>query len=228
MNYLVRKNPGPLGFSYDDIEQAYNEYTGRTVKDDLRSVIGEGFPSSLDFTKGLSEIIESKVQYFIEEEVTSIIDSVLAEIPNQQEMEVLGERIGRRIQEEIQNAVLPQIYKRVDDTAVSTQGLGFVSDNTRLEIYSRIADSLPHSKVFNIKGIQLTINVKEVFQKALPFDKFSQAFDRVNPLIETVREEAETAIRETGKNIATLIAFNSFLLGGIAMYGFLKLYNSVK
>jgi len=234
MNYLVRRNPStvhspnPLGFSIQDGERAYERFTGRSADKDLKRVKGAAAPVVKGEIQKLATNLQKRAQFFAETEATNLVNTLINEIPNEQEMIALGDEIGIKIRNAIQDNVLPLIYKRVDEAVISAQGLGVVSDSKRLEIYSKITSSLPKTKTFDVQGIKFTVNIGAIFQKALPFDKFSRIFDRVDPLVNSVRNQAETAAIEAGKNIGVFVAINSFILGGLVTYGFIKLYNSVK
>jgi len=234
MHYLVRHNPtashspNQLGFSIQDGERAYERVTGRSADKDLKRVKGAAAPMVTGEIQKLATNLQKRAQFFAETEATNIVNTLINEIPNEQEMIALGDEIGIKIRNAIQDNVLPLIYKRVDEAVTSAQGLGVVSESKRLEIYSKITSSLPKTKTIDIQGIKFTINIGVIFQKALPFEKFSRVFDRANPLINSVREQAETAAIEAGKNIGAFVAINSFILGGLVTYGFIKLYNSTK
>jgi len=231
MNYLVRRNPyahhsHSVGtFSPYDI---YEDLTGRSASKDLESVKRGATTAIQGELQKLAAQLQARVQHFAEVEATSLVNTLINEIPNEREMSALGDAIGIEIRNAIRDNVLPSIYKRVDEAVASTQGLGFVSSGKRLEIYTKIKSVLPQTKTLDVQGIKLTVNVGAIFEKALPFDKFSRIFDRVDPLISSVRYQAETAAIETGRNVGLFIAINSFVLGGLVTYGFIKLYNSVK
>ena len=229
MNYLVRRNPYiddnlPVGSLADTWEQI----TGRDASKDFKRAKRAVSPALRGGLGNLAQQLQSRAQHLAEVEATSLVNTLINEIPNEQEMAALGDEIGVKIREAIRDNVLPMIYKRVDEAVTSTQGLGFISEPKRLEIYSKITQKLPKNKTIDVQGVKFTISIERIFQKALPFDKFSRIFDRVNPLIENVKEQAKDAAIETGKNVAVLIAFNSFILGGLVTYGFIKLYNSAK
>ena len=234
MHYLVRHNPttvhspNQLGFSIQDGERIYERFTGRSADKDLKRVKGTVTPVLKGELQKLAKELQARAQFFAETEATSIVNTLINEIPNEQEMTTLGNEIGLKIRNAIQEKVLPLIYKRVDEAVTSAQGLGFVSQNKRLEIYSKITSGLPKTKTIDVQGIKFTVNINAIFQKALPFDKFSRIFDRINPLISSVQKQAGEAAIEAGKNVGIFIAINSFILGGLVTYGFVKLYNSAK
>lgn len=229
MNYLVRRNPymhnNPSVGSLADL---YEQTTGRSASRDLNKVKSAASPALKSSLGNIAQQLQSRAQFFAEKEATNLVNTLINQIPSEQEMAELGDEIGIKIREAIQDNVLPIIYKRVDEAVASTQGLGFVSESKRLEIYSKITQNLPQTKTLDVQGVKFTINIGAIFKKALPFDKFSRIFDRVNPLIENVREQAEDAAIEAGKNVGVFLAINSFILGGLVTYGFIKLYNSAK
>jgi hypothetical protein len=73
----------------------------------------------------------------------------------------------------------------------------------------------------------LTFDIQAIVKKALPYDKFSRVFDRMNPLVQSVQRNVKDVAINTGTSIGLFVAINSFLLGGLVTYGFIKLYNSV-
>ena len=194
MHYLVRRNPYidnnlPVGSLADTWEQ----FTGRDASKDFKSAKRAVSPTLRGGLENLAKQLQSRAQHFAEVEATSLVNTLINEIPNEQEMAELGDEIGVKIREAIRDNVLPMIYKRVDEAVTSTQGLGFISESKRLEIYSKITQKLPKKKTIEVQGIKFTIDIGRIFQKALPFDKFSRIFDRVNPLIENVKEQAKDA-----------------------------------
>ena len=228
MQYLVRHNPSQLGFSIKSAKDTYNRYTGRDADKDLNVVKGQATPIFTAEIQKLARQLQARAQFIAETEATSLVNTLINEIPNEQRMIDLGDEIGIKIKTAIQDNVLPLIYKRVDEAVTSTQGLGFVSQNKRLEIYSKITSGLPKTKTIDVQGIEFTVDIAAIFQKALPFDKFSRIFDRINPLINSVRDQAQTAAIEVGKNVGVFFGINCFLLGGLVTYGYIKLYNSLK
>jgi hypothetical protein len=236
MQYLVRQNPRALGFSGKDAGRLYKKYTGRSASkdyDSAKKTAGSAVQQKASaFTLGIGDGLSGMIQVELEKTMSNVVNSLINQIPNPQALDALGAEIGRKVKEAIQENVLPLIFKRVDDAVSSTEGLGFVSESKRRELYSKLLTSIPQTTSFKYDSSpipipEITLDIRTIVSKAMPYEKFSRIFDRVNPLVTSIKNNVKDTAVQTGVSLGLFVAINSFILGGIVTYGFVKLYNSV-
>jgi hypothetical protein len=233
MQYLVRQNPHHVGLNLNTASRYYEKTTGRSASKDLSAakskVTGAVQQKTHAFTSNMFSGVNDRIQAIAEQQASNVVNSLINLIPDSTKMDTLGNEIGMKIQAMIRENVLPLIFDRMGEAVASTQGLGFVSEAKRRELYSKIIAGVPKSVSMHIDLINtdLTFDIQAIVKKALPYDKFSRVFDRMNPLVQSVQRNVKDVAINTGTSIGLFVAINSFLLGGLVTYGFIKLYNSV-
>lgn len=146
-------------------------------------------------------------------------------IPSAQELDSIGKMLGLKISELLNEYLLPEIYNRASQQALS--GV-LLSDEQVKFIYDRAINKVPSTTtVFSALGTSLTVNPRAILKAALPLPKFKSILDKLTPLATSIQTHALPIVEDKAKDIATFAILNGVLIGAAAMFGFMKLYNSV-
>ena len=169
--------------------------------------------------------INQEVQKFAEAQAAMLVQTAENFIPSAQELESIGKMLGLKISELLNEYLLPEIYNRASQQALS--GV-LLSDEQVKFIYDRAINKVPSTTtVFSALGTSLTVNPRAILKAALPLPKFKSILDKLTPLATSIQTHALPRVEDKAKDIATFAILNGVLIGAAAMFGFMKLYNSV-
>lgn len=169
--------------------------------------------------------INKEIQKFAEEYAVSLVQTAEDFIPSAQELESIGKMLALKIEELLNEYLLPEIYNRASQQALS--GV-LLSDEQVAFIYNRAINKTPSIiTLFKEIGSPLTLNPRAILKAALPLPKFKSILDKLTPLVTSVQARALPVVENKAKDIATFAILNGILIGAAGMFGFMKLYNSV-
>ena len=151
-------------------------------------------------------------------EIVNMIDNL---IPGQKDMAAIGKRIASEIEKAINQNLLPQLYDR------GTLSGALLSDAELQRIYNAAISKVPTSQRFDIAlGQGITLNLRYIVQSALPFSKFMTMARKIEPLATTAKAKTLPVIENRVKDVALFTAMTGVIIGGVAVFGFMKLYDS--
>lgn len=192
-------------------KKAWNAFTGQ-LKKSGQAALSAAQPHA---ASGIEGIIISKAT-----EIVNMIDNL---IPGEKDMVALGNRIASEIEKAINQNLLPQLYNR------GTLSGALLSDAELQRIYNTAISKVPTSQRFDIAlGQGITLNLRNIIQSALPFSKFATMARKIEPLATTAKTKTLPIIENRAKDVALFTMVTGAIVGGVAMFGFMKLYESAR
>ena len=174
-------------------------------------------------TRGVNQAL-TNTQGIAETQASNLINTILDAIPSPEVMAALGAKISEKIIEELDNNVLPSLFR-----TPRVESLGSTNEPTLLEqTYKQIIEGIPQKTKISALGFSTSINLQQVFKKALPFRKYTQLVTKFQPLVAEVQRQVLPAVKTKATQIVGFTIINSMLLGGLITFGYLKLYESAK
>lgn len=174
-------------------------------------------------TRGVNQAL-TNTQAIAETQASNLINTILKALPNADVMTALGAKISERIIEELDNNVVPSLFR-----TPKVESLGAADKPTLLErTYTQIIESIPTNTTIEALGFRTSINLQKIFRKALPLQKYKELVQKFQPLVTEVQRQVAPAVKTKVSQVVGFTAINSMLLGGLITFGYLKLYESAK
>ena len=170
--------------------------------------------------------VSREIQNLAAQEAADVVNQVSHMIPNQAEMTVIGKKISRLIVDAINQNILPQIYNRTRPNLGSV----IMSDAELKALYDKGIRNIPANTRIPIKSlgpnVALNLNIRQIVQAGLPFNKFKAIVNKFDPLVNTVKRESVPFVERRAKQVAALAVGSGFIAGALVMLGMCSLYNS--
>lgn len=203
LHLLESRHNGPAGDLWSTVQSELNKSS--------RAAVTAAMPG-----------VSTEIQKIAEAKAVDVINTVSNLIPNQTEMIALGNKLVADIEKAINENILPQLYNRV------ALGAAFLSEAELRNIYNRAIAQVPNRTTFDVVlGQSLTLDLKKIVQSALPFSKFMELVRKIEPLTYTVKNKTLPLVEGRIKDVATFTLFTGMLAGGLVVFGYMKLYNSM-
>lgn len=174
--------------------------------------------------------VSRALQSFAQEHTAQLINSLLSTLPDEQGMIELGDQIANALIQAIHSSVLPGLYgvdgqvsESASEGAEKTTGI-----NERLtEMYSSFISKLPRNLNFKVAGVDLSLQLQKLVQSSIPLSRFKEVYQRIEPLTQHVQEKVVPVAEGKVKNLAGFAFVSGVFVGGIIMFGYIKLYQSI-
>lgn len=189
--------------------EVWDAFTGQ-LKKSGQAAVSAALPH---LTAGVQDIAVAKA--------TEVVNMISALIPGEKDMVALGNRIVSEIESAINQNLLPQLYDR------GTLGAPLLSDAELQRLYNTAITKVPLNKTLTVAGNRVTLNIRNMVQSALPYPKFVELARKIEPLATTVKTRALPVVETRIKDVALFTAMTGAILGGLVVFGYMTLYNSM-
>lgn len=172
-------------------------------------------------------VINEEIQKIAAQQASAIAKMIESAIPSPSQMRALGDQISRMISSQIDQNLLPQLYKRPKTLPL---GSALLSDQMLNSLYDQGISKIPTSVKISLDAIgskkQIVINLKSIVTSAMPRAKFKELAARIDPLAMSIQKSVLPKVEDRAKDIGALVAFSGFAVGALVMFGYMKLYYS--
>jgi len=191
---------------------------------DLNKLLDAGKREATQAANRMIPAINREVQTIAETQAKKVISAVEGFIPSEQEMVQLAQRVTDFIQNTLNEEILPQIYNRSAELALS--GVLF-SDQELRALYDRAFQKIPTAMTFNLPlGQTITLNTQNIVKAALPFNKFQAITRKIEPFTRELESSAVPVVKNKVEDLAIFTLLTGMIVGGVVTFGYVKLYNS--
>ncbi len=201
------------------------ENSAKDVWNTIKSEIGSaGRAAGQASLAAAAPQINESIQKLAIEQASDLVKNVSNAIPDRATLVALGNKIAASIEQTINEQILPELYNRKLSGA-------FISDNELRNLYNKALPKIPNRTTFTftVLGIpqSITIDIQSIVRSALPFSKVQEIARKIEPLTYTVKNKAIPLVEQRITDVATFTAVTGALVGGLLVFGYMSLYNSI-